>query len=472
MSASESDTVLDLKRKVAEQQEISDYAGYRLIYKGKILSDEATIIACSITSAGFVVVMPPKKLPSKPTKPIKPIKPSNSSSISAPPSAVEASVLNSASASVKPTGAVTASLAGAKVPANDTESADKMDVSSPAIESNTAAAAFAPASEPSQATNESALSDPASALVTGPAFEASVKQICEMGFPEDQVKKAMRAAFNNPDRAVDFIFNGIPEAPAAPTAPPSIPAPDAGSLLPTGDAAVNPAGSDSVPPSTGAGLGVTAQGQAQQTRATAPGTPFNMFEPQAGNIPEAAGVPTAGGGQTSGSLDFLRNMPMFTRIRRLVQANPAALPQILQHLESLDPALMTLIDANHAEFTRLINEPLRESEEVSDEAMEHLANAMASSPGQIPDGISEGGQVFVTEEEGQQIARLTDMAQSLGLGQRQVLHTWLACNRDEVLAANFLVDHADELRADEPDDGTDNERPNPEGGAGAGGPPS
>lgn len=47
-------------------------------------------------------------------------------------------------------------------------------------------------------------------ILMGEHANAAIEEMISMGFPRDQCVLAMRAAFNNAERAIEFLLNGIP----------------------------------------------------------------------------------------------------------------------------------------------------------------------------------------------------------------------------------------------------------------------
>lgn len=226
-----------------------------------------------------------------------------------------------------------------------------------------------------------------------------------MGFERDQVLKALRAAFNNPDRAVEYLLTGIPEAPAAPEAP--APAAQAEAMEAAMGQPPSVGGAAATPASIGAGA-------------------LNLF-------PE--GIPNIEGGQDGDGhmLDFLRDNPQFQAIRVMVQGNPQILQPMLAELQRQNPQLYHLINANQEEFLALLNEPL------PDNIQEIMADF--GGEGGVPelDGEGEGGvQIELTAEERDTVDRLV----GLGFPLEICVEAYLACDKNEQLAANYLLNLA------------------------------
>ena len=186
-----------------------------------------------------------------------------------------------------------------------------------------------------------------------------------MGFPRSDIDRAMRAAFFNPDRAVEYLLNGIPENAAREERPAQ---------------AQNTASS---PPPT-AGNTASAPTTAGTEEAV------NLFEAAAqagqggrGGARGAAPAPAAGAGEGD-ALEFLRNNPQFQQLRQIVQAQPQMLEPILQQVAAGNPQIAQLIGQNPEQFMQLL------AEDVDDDAA-------------LPPGVQ---QVSVTEEEREAIERV------------------------------------------------------------------
>ncbi|KAI2639909.1 UV excision repair protein Rad23 [Hypomontagnella submonticulosa] len=364
------DLVSTLKQRVAEEKGW-DAKALKLIYSGKILKDEETVAAHKIEEKGYVVCM-----------------------VSKPKTAPAAAAAASSSSAAPETPARSA----AATPA------------APAAPSQPSAAAAAPPATPSPAPAGTGLGD--NSMAMGEARAGVIANMEAMGFERSQIEAALRAAFYNPDRAVEYLLNGIPEnarqqetqREAAPTQSPSAAAAVTGAAGAAG----------------------------QPAEAEAEGGPVNLFDLAAqqgrggsrgagATAQAAAAAAAAAGGQTLGNLDWLRNNAQFQQLRQVVQQQPQMLEPILQQLGAGNPQLAQLISQNPEQFLNLLGEA-------------------GDDDAPLPPGAQT---IAVTEEERDAIERLC----RLGFDRDAAIQAYFACDKNEELAANFLFDQPED---DEP----------------------
>lgn len=119
----------------------------------------------------------------------------------------------------------------------------------------------------------------------------------------------------------------------------------------------------------------------------------------------------------------------------MVQANPQLLQPVLQQLGEQNPQILQLINQHQQEFIQLINEPVEGG------------GGGAQMPGMppMPGGAPPGSQyIQVTQEEKAAIDRL----EALGFDRSVVIEAFFACDKDESLAANYLLEHLGEEEDD------------------------
>lgn len=241
----------------------------------------------------------------------------------------------------------------------------------------------------------------------GTERQAAIENMESMGFPRADIDRAMRAAYNNPDRAVEYLLTGIPENLARDQAPPRAAA-AATPAAATTPAAPAPSGDEPVDLFAQAAAAAQGGGAGRGAGRGAPAAGAG-----AGALGGDAAAALAGG-----NLDFLRNNPQFQQLRQIVQQQPQMLEPILQQVGAGNPQLAQMIASQPQEFLRLL------SEDNDDDAT-------------LPPGAQS---IQVTEEEREAIERLC----RLGFERDLVIQAYFACDKNEELAANFLFDQPDE----------------------------
>ncbi|XP_031618690.1 UV excision repair protein RAD23 homolog A [Contarinia nasturtii] len=352
-----SETVLKLKQKI-EAERGKDYQteSQKLIYAGMILADEKTIASYNFDEKKFIVVMVNKSA-KKDTKLEEEAASTTITSTSSTTKTEEAGSTNIKAAT---------NVESKSEPAKTDESVPSE--STPAV----------------TAQQQSVQSAAESALITsGDEYNSMITNIMEMGYTRDEVERALRASFNNPDRAVEYLLSGIP---------------DSGNL----EELNNPVGS-------AAGGGLVDDGAS------------NI------NIP-----PTSEG--NADPLSFLRSQPQFHQMRNLIHQNPELLNAALQQIGQTNPALLQLISENQESFLNMLNEP--NADELNVDVANSGVGGLSASTGDVAgEQRPSDATLLLTAQDRDAIERL----KGLGFPEHLVLQAYFACEKNENLAANFLL---------------------------------
>lgn len=227
----------------------------------------------------------------------------------------------------------------------------------------------------------------------GAEREASIQNIMEMGYERSQVEAALRAAFNNPHRAVEYLLTGIPELlQRAPQ-----PAAQAGLQAATQ--------SDTQPPA--------ASGDAD-TSVDADQSGENLFDAAAAAAAQGDNAGPAGVDQGEDA--------QLGMLRTALQTNPELIQPLLEQLAASNPQVAALIQQDPEGFIRTF---LGGGDDMEFEEGE--GDALGGNEADEP-------MVSLTEQDESAIGRLCE----LGFDRNLVIQVYIACDKNEEVAADIL----------------------------------
>lgn len=385
-------SVKELKEKI-EKDRGKDYpaVGQKLIYAGKILQDDNKLESYSMDVNKFLVIMVTK--PKTSTPPPE----ACSESMDTTPATTSSSAADTSESSTTTTASSTTST-------STTSSSSTTSTSSTAT--TTTSTPATPAAGGEGDAGSAAASNAESLLVMGDDFNKMVDNIMEMGYERRMVERALRASFNNPYTAVQYLVDGIPDNVGDPE------------------------------PAVGGGDGGDGEGDL-----TDEGTVAEAIAAAAA----ASGGSGEGGGGGGGSavvgtaddpLAFLRNQPQFVQMTQMMRSNPQLLDAFLQQIRTTNPGLLRAIQDNQEAFVRMINQP---------QAPTGGSGGSGGGDADAPSGGGGGGgggggsgrgtTIMLTQQDRDAIDRLR------GLGnfpEELVVQAYFACEKNENLAAEFL----------------------------------
>lgn len=407
--------VKDLKKQI-ENENSKEYSieSQKLIYSGKILNDDNKLSDYDIDEKKFVVLMitrPP--VPPKQSVPIKDTPAKESA---------DASALTKTAAAAATTTTSTTNKSDNKQHADkaSSQSSTTNTTSSTTNTSGTSQSASAPSSAVAGKTQNMPQSGPVApvvaaaagvaqaeaTLVTGEEYQRKVRQIADMGYPTEQVELALRASYNNPERAVEYLIGGIPQVETQEQ---------------MGSARTRPPRQNRVgqaPALAESGASESMDSRSSDERRADDGVLFNN------------------------PLDAIRDQPQLRQMRQLIAQNPHLLNSTIEALATTNPELYNIVSQNPAIFIEALDEQVDEHMSRPGSEMprlphqqQHQQQGAAGRRDGQGGGRVEDVIVGATQQDKEAIERL----KSLGFPEYLVVQAYMACNKDEQLAANLLL---------------------------------
>lgn len=396
-----SQTVWDLKAHLHTVPEIGVQPELQqLIYAGRVLENDNVLKTYDIDERKFLVVMAKKAPPA---------------SLSAKAS-VDSSKSTETTKTTSATAATGSATSAAKSKPDETKRADeeKSTVSAAGATTNApAAAAGASVTTPVKTTGGSGESTTSKSQdtesqeqgrnileamdfsPTAAASETMVQQIMGMGYGEYEVRRALLASFNNPDRAIEYLIEGIPDITEMTPQQGENPLADLG--IGGGGLEMGSGGGGNLGLSTagtgGGGGGGTATARSDNT------------------------------GSIQNPLNFLRDDPRFMQMRRVIRQRPELLSNVLARIGETNPALLEIIREHQNEFVTMLNE-----------------DDQPQPPDDGAQETSEVREILLTDEDNNAVDRLV----ALGFPRQLVLQAYIACERNEEQTADFLCRHMED----------------------------
>jgi len=226
-------------------------------------------------------------------------------------------------------------------------------------------------------------------FLQGSEREANIQGIMEMGYERPQVEAALRAAFNNPHRAVEYLLSGIPESLQRPEAP-----------QPVAESTTD---------------NITEDHDEEEGE--------NLFDAAAAVAAQSRGGDShseAGADSGMGS-----DREQLQALRAALASNPELLQPLVQQLAQANPQIAALIQQDPEGF---INTFLNGDD--SGFEIEGAEGVPEGEEGDEPGTI----RIPLTEQDQSAINRLCE----LGFERDLVIQVYLACDKNEEVAADIL----------------------------------